>query len=144
MEYDNNYILGLIIDSYLTNYHKGFARFACFLKRKCKHSGYIIAMITGSPGIGVKDYDKLNKVAKRKVDAFIDFALSKDTYDVTFNCCLCCDSKGFSLSYQECLDWIKEYNGTDHSYFGTYRKGQSTVGIYSNLLKIEVYEAEIK
>lgn len=64
------------------------------------------------------------------------------TYDIIFNDDNDSNSKGFSLSEQECRDYIKQYNGTDHSYFADYKGG--VVSIVCNETGEEVYFEEVK
>lgn len=59
------------------------------------------------------------------------------TYDVYFNDDENSNNLGFSLSFSECREFIKMYNGTDHSYFADYKKG--TVSIVDNITGENVY-----
>ena len=63
------------------------------------------------------------------------------TYDIHFKDEHSRDSKGFETSQDDCLDYIKEHNGTDHSYFEDYKGG--TVSIVCNETGETVYEEEI-
>ena len=40
------------------------------------------------------------------------------TYDVHFNDSTDSNSKGFKYSYNDCLSYIKQNNGTNNSYLG--------------------------
>ncbi|MDD4700496.1 MAG: hypothetical protein PHV07_09655 [Oscillospiraceae bacterium] len=64
------------------------------------------------------------------------------TYDVHFNNEQDSNNKGFTDSYNDCLSYIEEYNGTDHSYFEDYKGG--TVSIVCNETGEVVYEVEVK
>ena len=64
------------------------------------------------------------------------------TYDVHFNDERDSNSKGFTDSYDDCLSYIEEYNGTNHSYFEDYKGG--TVSIVCNETGETVYEEEVK
>ena len=63
------------------------------------------------------------------------------TYDVVFNDQTSSDNKGFHLTYEECLNYIETWNGTDHSYFGDYKGGTVSI-VDSN--GDTVYEIEVK
>jgi hypothetical protein len=45
------------------------------------------------------------------------------TYDVVFNDDSSSNSKGFTMSRQDALDYIKNNNGTNNSYFADYKEG---------------------
>ena len=64
------------------------------------------------------------------------------TFDVVFNDDCDSNSKGFSESYEYCLDYIKTYNGTNESYFADYKGG--TVSIVNNDTEEYVYSENIK
>lgn len=59
------------------------------------------------------------------------------TYDVVFNDEHDSNSKGWKESYDYCMDYIKQYNGTNESYFEDYKGG--TVAIYCNETEEVVY-----
>lgn len=63
-------------------------------------------------------------------------------FDVMFNGETNSNSKGWSESYEYCLDYIKQYNGTDESYFEDYKGG--IVSIYDIDDDVDVYEEAIK
>ena len=63
------------------------------------------------------------------------------TYDLHFNDSENSNNKGWSASYEYCLDYIKAYNGTNESYFEDYKGG--TVSIYCNETEEEVYSETI-
>lgn len=64
------------------------------------------------------------------------------TYDVEFNNSEDTNSKGWSCTFEECLDYILQYNGTNESYFEDYKGG--TVCIRCNDTDEVVYEEKIK
>ena len=64
------------------------------------------------------------------------------TYDVHFNNEQDSNNKGFIDSYDDCLSYIEEYNGTNHSYFKDYKGG--TVSIICNETGETVFETEVK
>jgi len=64
------------------------------------------------------------------------------TYDIHFNDEQGSNSKGWATSYKSCYDYIKSWNGTDHSYFADYRKG--TVSIVCNQDGKTLYEINVK
>lgn len=70
------------------------------------------------------------------------FTAMKKTFDVMFNDSSDSNSKGWSESYEYCLDYIKNYNGTNESYFADYKGG--TVSIVCNETGEDVYDEEIK
>ncbi len=45
------------------------------------------------------------------------------TYDVIFNDENDSNSMGFEMTKSEAIDYIKTWNGTDHTYFGDYKGG---------------------
>jgi hypothetical protein len=47
----------------------------------------------------------------------------KVSCDVVFDNEFHSNSKGFSISAKECIDYIKMYNGTNESYFKDYKGG---------------------
>lgn len=63
------------------------------------------------------------------------------TYNVHFNDDQDSNDMGFELTKQECIDWIRSYNGTDHSYFKDYKGGIVSVvdakgsEVYSRIVK---------
>lgn len=63
-------------------------------------------------------------------------------FDVVFNDSADCSCKGFSESYDYCLDYIKAYNGTGYSYFADYKGG--TVSIVESETREEVYSESVK
>ena len=64
------------------------------------------------------------------------------TYDVHFNDSTDSNNKGFKDSYNDCLSYIKQNNGTNNSYFRDYKGG--TVSIVDNETGKTVYEEEVK
>lgn len=63
------------------------------------------------------------------------------TYDVHFNNNENSNNKGFSLTIEECRNYINSNNGTNLSYFPEYRGG--TVSIVCNETGETVYETEV-
>ena len=59
------------------------------------------------------------------------------TFDIQFNDSENTSCKGWSESYQNCLDYIKTWNGTPASYFEDYVGG--TVSIVCNETDVHVY-----
>lgn len=49
------------------------------------------------------------------------------TYDVIFNDENDSNSMGFEMTKSEAIDYIKTWNGTDHTYFGDYKGGVVSV-----------------
>lgn len=64
------------------------------------------------------------------------------TYNVHFNDNENGNDKGFKLTIQECLDYIKANNGTNESYFADYKGG--IVSITCNETDEVVYSEEVK
>lgn len=63
-------------------------------------------------------------------------------FDVVFNDSVDSSCKGFSESYENCLDYINTYNGTSYSYFEDYKGG--TVSIVDSETREEVYSEPVK
>lgn len=63
------------------------------------------------------------------------------TYDVHFNDSSDSSNKGFSLSIEECKNWIEANKNDKSTYFGDYVGG--TVSIVCNETGEEVYSEEI-
>ena len=64
------------------------------------------------------------------------------TYDLMFDDETASNNMGWAVSYDYCLSYIKNYNGTNESYFEDYKGG--TVSIYCNETEEIVYEEEVK
>ena len=64
------------------------------------------------------------------------------TYDVHFNDNNDSNSKGFEMTIEDAKDYIKRYNGTNHSYFEDYKGG--TVSVVCNQDGETVYEEKVK
>lgn len=64
------------------------------------------------------------------------------TYDVVFDDDTSSNEKGFKSSFQDCLDYIEMNNGTNESYFESYKGG--VVSIVCNETGTTVYEDEVK
>ena len=61
--------------------------------------------------------------------------------DVVFNDENNSDNNGFELTYNECLDYIKSFNGSIHSYFEDYKNG--FVSIVSNKTGVTLFETKV-
>lgn len=64
------------------------------------------------------------------------------TYDVHFNDSNDGNSKGFELTFEDAMAYIKSNNGTNDSYFADYKGG--TVSIVCNQTGETVYEEDVK
>jgi len=64
------------------------------------------------------------------------------TYNVHFNDDIDSNDKGFSESFEYCMDYIELHNWTDHSYFEDYKGG--TVSIVCNETGETVFETEVR
>lgn len=64
------------------------------------------------------------------------------TYEVVFNDDTSSNEKGFKSSFQYCLDYIEQNNGTGESYFEDYKGG--IVSIVCNETGTTVYEEKVK
>ena len=64
------------------------------------------------------------------------------TYDVRFDDDTASNRKGWSQPYEECLYYIKHYNGTDESYFADYKGG--VVSIVCNETDETVYSEDVR
>ena len=64
------------------------------------------------------------------------------TYDVFFDNDTSSNNEGWKLSYDECMDYIRAYNGTDVSYFEDYKGG--VVSITCNETEETVYSEKIR
>jgi hypothetical protein len=51
----------------------------------------------------------------------------KKTYDVRFDDDESSNTKGFKMTKKEAIDYIKGYNGSNHSYFKDYKGGVVSV-----------------
>ena len=76
------------------------------------------------------------KIMKQKL-----FKIAK-TFDVVFNNDTDSNSKGWTESYDYCLNYIKQNNGTNESYFADYKGG--VVSIICNETEETVYNEIIK
>lgn len=66
----------------------------------------------------------------------------KKTYDIYFNDDYDTNNKGMKATLEECKDYIRYNNGTNHSYFADYKGG--TVSIVCNETGETVYEEEVR
>ena len=73
---------------------------------------------------------------------WFDFAITELTYDVAFDDDSTSNSKEFAYPLEECKNYIKMYNGTNESYFGSYKGG--TVSIVCNETGEYVYNETIR
>lgn len=64
------------------------------------------------------------------------------TYDIYFNDDYDTNNKGMKATLEECKDYIRYNNGTNHSYFADYKGG--TVSIVCNETGETVYEEEVR
>lgn len=64
------------------------------------------------------------------------------TYDVVFNDDYDSNNKGMSESLEYCMEYVRQNNGTNHSYFEDYKGG--TVSIVCNETGETVYEEEVR
>lgn len=65
-----------------------------------------------------------------------------ETYNVIFNDNNNSNDKGFKESFEFCLDYIKQKNGTNDSYFADYKGG--IVSIICNETEEIIYETKIE
>lgn len=95
-------------------------------------------------GEGWKEWDGEFGYADFKEE--FGFVIAKDdvleTYDIHFNDSENSNNKGFEMSYDEALNYIKTYNGTNESYFADYKGGM--VSIVDNETGENVYQEEIR
>lgn len=69
--------------------------------------------------------------------------MAERTYDVVFNDDTDSNSKNFThASLDECKEYIREYNGTNESYFADYKGG--VVSIICNETGETVYGEEVR
>ena len=64
------------------------------------------------------------------------------TYDVYFNDAMSSNNKGWESTYEYCLDWMCNFNGTSESYFADYKGG--VVSIVCNETGETVYEEIVR
>ena len=64
------------------------------------------------------------------------------TYDVHFNDSNDSNDKGFEVSEEEAMNYIRDHNGTNHSYFEDYKGG--VVSVVCNETGETVHEEEVK
>jgi len=64
------------------------------------------------------------------------------TYDIYFNDENNANNKGFAMSFDDAMNYIESYNGTDESYFKDYKHG--IVSIVCNETGEELYSESIK
>ena len=64
------------------------------------------------------------------------------TYDVHFNDEQDSNNKGFEMTKQEAINYIKAFNGTNNSYFADYKGG--IVSVVCNETGVTVYDEEIR
>lgn len=64
------------------------------------------------------------------------------TYDIHFNDDYDSNNKGMRATLEECMEYIRQNNGTDHSYFADYKGG--IVSIVCNETGETVYEEAVQ
>lgn len=64
------------------------------------------------------------------------------TYDVYFNDSTDSNNKGLNESFDYCMSYIEDYNGTNESYFEDYKGG--SVSIVCNETGEEVYSEDVR
>ncbi|ELY2018486.1 hypothetical protein SL053_002414 [Flavobacterium psychrophilum] len=64
-----------------------------------------------------------------------------EKFDVYFNDDNYSNNKGFSFSYEACYDYITSNNGSNESYFGSYKNG--TVSIVNEKTGVTIFETKI-
>lgn len=64
------------------------------------------------------------------------------TYDVVFNDSYDTNSKGFTVTKEEAINYIEMHNGTNYSYFADYKGG--TVSVICNETGEYVYNEEVR
>ena len=69
-------------------------------------------------------------------------SLIEESYDVVFNDDENSNSKGFELSKEDAISYVKSNNGTSESYFADYKGG--LVQVVSNTNQEVVFEEEVK
>lgn len=69
-------------------------------------------------------------------------ALPENTYNVVFNDDNNSNDKGFEQTLEYCMNYIKAFNGTNHSYFGDYKGG--IVQVVCNETGEVVHEEEVE
>ena len=75
----------------------------------------------------ISDEDAEKIESEEKFDWF-DHTIRDIEYDVVFNDSENSNEKGFRTTFWACVEYIKQYNGTDESYFADY-KGE-TVSVF--------------
>ena len=97
--------------------------------------------IIAAVGLGKRSEAAKRALAKRKERITNKNNKAMKTYDIYFNDSENSNNKGFEMSYDYCLNYIRENNGTNHSYFADYKKG--TVSIVCNETGETVFETEV-
>lgn len=99
--------------------------------------------IIAAANLGERSEAAKRALAKRKerITNKNNKAMKTKTYNVVFNDETSSNDKGFEMSYDYCLNYIRENNGTNHSYFADYKKG--TVSIVCNETGETVFETEV-
>src|SRR5690606_8555783 len=73
--------------------------------------------------------------------AWWEYELTQTTFDIRFDDDENSNSIGIAESLSYCKDYIKQHNGTNHSYFSDYKGG--TASIVSNETGEKVFETEV-
>lgn len=86
--------------------------------------------------------DQIRAVANSSDIDAEDIMKVNAAYDVVFNDDENSNNFGAKFNFNEAIDWIKTYNGSNHSYFADYKGGTvSVVNVYTEEV---AYETEIK
>ena len=88
-----------------------------------------------------READKRSKLYKTMKSNHINMDQNY-TYDVVFNDDYDSNNKGMNESLEYCKEYIRQNNGTNHSYFEDYEGG--TVSIVCNETGETVYEEEVR
>lgn len=77
-------------------------------------------------------------------DVYVTYLLlwGEITYDVHFNDENSSNNKGFKCTIDECMSYLQQHNGTNHSYFADYKNG--SVSVICNETGEIAFETEIK
>lgn len=97
--------------------------------------------IINSVNLLVSDKDACKIESNPDFDWY-DFNICDLSYDVEFNDDNNSDSKGFEESLDYCKNYIRQYKGTNESYFADYKGG--TVSVRCNETGEVVYNEDIK
>lgn len=90
--------------------------------------------------IKIKSYLCINKLKQHQLTPTI--MNTNYSYDIYFNDESDSNNKGMNATLEECQEYIRQNNGTNHSYFVDYKGG--TVSIVCNETGETVYEEEVR